>query len=84
MLVAFTCMLITAILAAGAYYAAFRWVKLEHNRDTIADELKRALDHITDLEARIDMMEAQHDLQKVKAHPEGDNNGWSAFDLRQQ
>jgi len=57
------CILIIAILFAAAYYAALKWVYLRHNRDVIADELKRATDHIEELEARVMMLEAERDTQ---------------------
>jgi hypothetical protein len=75
-------MLIIAIITAATYYAAHKWIKLEHNRDVIADELKRATAHIEDLEARIAMLEAEKSLHEFKVKPQEETTGWSAFELR--
>lgn len=76
------CLLIVFVLAAGAYYAAYRWVDLRHNRDTLADELTRATAHIEDLEARISLMEAERDLREYKAMPKEETTGWETFSIR--
>lgn len=82
MLYALLCVLIVAILAAGGYYASYQWVNLRHNRDTIADELKRAVAHIEDLESRIALMEAEKDLRDYKARPQEESTGWETFGTR--
>lgn len=82
MLYTLICVLILSILGTGAYYAAYQWINLRHNRDTIADELQRATAHIEDLEARIVMLEADKQLSEFKAKPAEDTTGWSAFDAR--
>lgn len=76
------CVLLLAILGVAAYYASYQWVNLRHNRDMIADELKRSVTHIDDLEARIAMLEAQHSLQDYKATPQEKNKGWDSFNVR--
>lgn len=82
MLYAFLCLLILAIIGTGAYYAAIQWVSLKHNRDIVADELKRAMGHIEDLEARISMMEADKSLDDVKVQIRKDLTGWDTFTAR--
>lgn len=56
-------LLILAVIAAGCYYAALKYVELRHNRDMLADELKRATEHIGELETRIMMLEAERDTE---------------------
>ncbi|MBB6694387.1 hypothetical protein H7B90_23605 [Cohnella xylanilytica] len=75
--------LIIAIMAVGSYYAAYRYVELRHNRDMLADELKRATDHIGELEARVMMLEAERDsemtrIEKYHQKPEG----YDVFNIR--
>jgi hypothetical protein len=76
------CVLILGIITAATYYAAHKWIKLEHNRDVIADELKRATAHIEDLEARIAMLEAEKSLHEYKTRPQEETTGWEAFNVR--
>ena len=76
------CMFILTLIAAGAYYAAHQWVSLKHNRDIVADELKRAMVHIDDLEARIALMEADKSLRDFKTEPQQSATGWDNFDVR--
>ena len=74
--------LICAIIAAGTYFAAYRYVTLKHNREVIADELQRATVHIEDLESRIALMEADKSLNEYKSKPSEGNTGWDVFKAR--
>ena len=76
------CFLIVAIIAAGSYYAAYQWVNLRHNRNELADEFKRATEHIQELETRIELMEADKALNEYKNKPQADNSGWNNFEVR--
>lgn len=82
MLNALLCTFIIVLLSAGAYYAAYQWVNLRHNRDMLVDELERATAHIGDLEARVAMMEASMSLRDFKAEPQQSTTGWDTFDVR--
>lgn len=76
------CMLILAILSVTAYYASLKWVELRHNRDVIADELKRATDHIEELEARVMMLEAERDTQANMMDKRHRPDGFDVFSMR--
>lgn len=77
------CILIVAILAAGAYFAAYRVVMLIHQRNTLTDEIKRATEHIAELEARIDLLEAERDAREARlSRLKDDTSGWDAFEVR--
>ena len=84
MLNALISILIVAIIAAGSYLAALKYVELRHNRDMLADEYKRATDHIGELEARIVMLEAERDAdvtafdKRYGQRPEG----YDVFNIR--
>lgn len=85
MLNALLCALIIVILAAGAYYAAVRWVDMRHTRDMLADEYKRATDHIEELESRVLMLEADRDTQMAKFEARNlkpDADGYGVFGMR--
>jgi primase-polymerase (primpol)-like protein len=75
-------MLILAILTAATYYAAHKWIKLEHNSYVLADEHKRAVSYIEELEARIAMLEAERSLHEFKARPQEETTGWESFNVR--
>lgn len=72
------CVLILSILGVGAFYAAHYMVGIRHNRDTLADEFKRATEHIEELEGRIMMLEAERDIQtaKVASYRTEQSTGW--------
>lgn len=76
------CILILAILVTASYYAAHKWVALRHNRDVIADELKRATDHIEELEARVMMLEAERETQANMMDKRHRPEGYEVFSMR--
>lgn len=82
MLYALLSVLIVAIMGAAAYYAAFKYIELRHNRDVIADELQRATEHITGLEERIMQLEAEKSLRDYKPEPRRDETGWGSLNIR--
>jgi len=77
-------LLICVITAAASIYAAHYIVQLRHNRDMLADELKRATEHISELESRVMLLEAERDardarvgdLRREEAH------GWETINIR--
>jgi hypothetical protein len=75
---------IFVLLGAGAYYAALRWVDLRHNRDMLADEYKRATEHIEELESRVMLLEAERDTQMAQMESKGMRpvDGFGVFDMR--
>lgn len=78
-----TCLLIFSLLGAGSYYAALRWVDLRHNRNVLADEYKRATEHIEELEARVMMLEAERDTQlQMMERKRGSPDGYAVFGIR--
>jgi hypothetical protein len=79
---AFTSILIVLIIGSGAYYASLQFVQLRHNRDTLADEYKRAEGHIRDLEDRVMMLEAQMESNRPMPRASGDDKGWGTFEPR--
>lgn len=83
MIEALASILIVLIIAAGAYYASYRYVELRHNRDTIADEFKRATAYIAEMEERVMLLEAQLDTQRSNIpKATGSSNGWSEMNIR--
>lgn len=75
--------LILAVLTVGAYFAALKYVDLRHNRDIIADELKRATEHIAELESRVMMLEAERDTDMARMEHRGQApQGFGVFDMR--
>lgn len=77
-------LLIFALLVVGAYYAAHKWVDLRYNRDMLADEFKRATEHIEELESRVLMLEAERDTQMAQMESKGMRpvDGFGVFDMR--
>ena len=73
------CLLIFALLAVGTYYASHRWVQMRHSNNMIADELKRSLGHIEDLENKLALLEAEMSLRSYKEQQTPNTNGWDAF-----
>lgn len=75
------CVLILSILGVGAFYAAHYFVGLRHSRDTLADEFKRATEHIEEMESRIMMLEAERDIQtaKVASYRTEKSTGWETM-----
>ena len=83
MLEALLSILIVAILGAGMYYTALKYVALRHNRDTIADEYKRAVETIHELEERNAMLEAERDTQMARMEQRNNSpQGFDAFNIR--
>ena len=82
MIEAFTSILIVCVIGAGAYYAALQFVQLRHNRDTLADEYKRAEVYILELESRVQLLEADSIINKSPVHPTGESSGWDALESR--
>lgn len=76
------CMLIFALLTVGTYYAANRWVQMRHSNNMIADELKRSIGHIEDLENKLALLEAEMSLRSYKEQQKPDTSGWDAFNGR--
>lgn len=78
------CVLILAILGAGAYYASYQWINLRHNRDVITDELKRSMEHISELEERLMQLEANMSLREHTGKTQGkqEATGWDSFNGR--
>jgi hypothetical protein len=76
--------LIIAIVGTGAYYAAHYIVNLRHNRDMLADEYKRATEHIEELEARVMLLEAERDTQMAKFEAKNmkPSDGYDVFSMR--
>lgn len=64
MLYALLCALIILIIAAAAFYAAHYVVQLRHSRDILADEYKRATEHIAVLEEEIAQLRFERDQRK--------------------
>jgi uncharacterized small protein (DUF1192 family) len=48
----------------------------------MADELKRSLEHIVELENRLALLEADISLRAHREQPTADTNGWEAFNAR--
>jgi uncharacterized small protein (DUF1192 family) len=69
-------------MVAGTYYAALKWVSVRHNSNVMADELKRSLEHIVELENRLALLEADISLRAHREQPTADTNGWEAFNAR--
>lgn len=83
MIEALISILIIGIVAAGAYYAAHYVVNLRHNRNTIADELKRSIEHIEELESRIMMLESERDIRAAQMEAKGSKpSGWDTMNVR--
>lgn len=83
MVEALLCILIFAIIGTGAYYAALKYVELRHNRDMLADEFKRATEHINELESRVMMLEAERDTEMARMSKYQDPpQGFDAFNIR--
>jgi phage terminase Nu1 subunit (DNA packaging protein) len=83
MIEAFASILICAVLVTGAYYASHYIVNLRHERNELADEFKRAEEHIKELEERVMLVEAQLDVQKVnRPRAMGASDGWSELNVR--
>lgn len=83
MLEVFASILIILIIAAGAYYAAHYIVQLRHERNALADEYKRAEEHIKELEERVILVEAQLDMQRASMpRATGTSDGWSELNVR--
>lgn len=83
MLEVFASILICAIVAAGAYYAAHYIVQLRHERNALADEYKRAEEHIKELEERVLLVEANLDMQRSSMpRATGSSNGWDEMNVR--
>jgi len=82
MLYALLSVLIVAIIGAAAYYAAFKYIELRHNRNVIVDELQRATEHIAELEDRIRNLEVEKSIRDYKPEPQRDDTGWSSLDIR--
>lgn len=78
------CVLILSILGVGAFYAAHYIVSLRHSRDTLADEYKRAEEHIKELEERVIMLESERDIQTAKMSPyrTEQTTGWDSMNIR--
>lgn len=76
--------LIVSIIALGAYYAAYRFVHLRHNRDVLADEFKRAETYIKEMEDRIAMLEAERDITtaRVSNYRTEEPSGWESLNVR--
>ena len=75
--------LIIALISAGAYYAAHYIVNLRHERNELADEYKRAEEHIKELEERVMLLEAQLDMQRSSMpRATGSTNGWDEMNVR--
>jgi hypothetical protein len=76
--------LIVSIIASGAYYAAYLFVHLRHNRDVLADEYKRAETYIKEMEDRISMLEAERDIQtaRVSNYRTEEASGWESLNVR--
>lgn len=83
MIEALLSILIILIVASAAYYASYRYVDLRHNRDTIADEFKRATVYINEMEERVMLLEAQLDMQRASMpRATGSSNGWDEMNVR--
>ena len=82
MIESFISILIVCIIGAGAFFAAHYVLDLRNSRDTLAEEYKRAEGHISELESRIELLEAQIDIQRATPTPTGDSNGWGSFEAR--
>ena len=76
--------LIVSIVASGAYYAAYHFIHLRHNRDVLADEYKRAETYIKEMEERILMLEAERDIQtaRVSSYRAEEPSGWESLNVR--
>lgn len=78
-----TSILICTIIFTGAYYGAHYVVSLRHNRDMIADEFKRATEHIEELESRIIMLESERDIKAAQMESRGvQPSGWDTMNVR--
>lgn len=74
---------IVGMVAGGAFYASHYVVNLRHNRDTIADELKRATFHIEELESRVVMLESERDIKAAQMEARGvQPSGWDTLNVR--
>ena len=82
MIESFISILIVCIIGAGAFFAAQYVLDLRNSRNTLVDEYKRAEGHISELEARIELLEAQNDMQKSMPAPTGESNGWTMLEGR--
>lgn len=83
MIEALLSILIISIVGAGMYHAAHYVVNLRHNRDVIADELKRATVHIEELESRVIMLESERDIKAAQMEARGAQpSGWDTLDVR--
>lgn len=82
MLNALLSILILALLGTGAYYAAYQWINLRHNRDVITDELKRSMDHIGELEERLMQLEATISMREHTSKAQQEPTGWDSFNVR--
>lgn len=77
------CVLILSILGTGAYYAAYQWINLRHNRDVLTDELKRSMEHIGELEERLMQLEATMSMREHTSKiQQQESNGWASFEPR--
>lgn len=78
------CIFILAILFAGAYYAAHYMVQLRHNRDILADEYKRATDHITAVEDELAQVKFEREqiIRESQQPPRQRTDGWESFNAR--
>lgn len=75
--------LIIAVIGTGAYYAAHYIINLRHERNALADEYKRAEEHIKELEERVILVEAQLDMQRASMpRATGSSNGWDEMNVR--
>lgn len=76
------CILILAVLVAGAYYAAHYIVTLRTNHKMLTDEHNRAVEYIQVLEEDVKQLTFERDQQTQREKIIEPKTGWDNFGIR--